>query len=679
MNSQQLVHFFKISTKTKFFAIFKHFCHLIFVVLALLCVIVHADLNIKSLIFFAYPFIGLATAIYAFVFLSRSFMKGAYSAIKAKSLNYQFLLVFSAISSFLVSTILWIIYGNDLITSSYYSAHQGTAVFTFYEAVTLIFYFAYIGGIVEQLITKQTNLEINKIQKLQPTSVRIKNQDQFLVKNINALKIDDVILVLKGETIPADGILLSEKAFLQAKLITGDASASEYTKTSKLFAGMINYGNEILVQAKALSSKSFISTLIYRLENVEKPREGVFSLINKYINKIFTFELILALIFLVIWTVIAIFKADHGKGFNNNIFTYYFIHKAIFSTLSLFTAICPCALGMTIPLIFLLTSLKGQRKNIIFCNLNFFNKYKKIKTVAFDKTGTISTTELKISNLTSKDLPRYLKILISLEERSNHPIAQSLVNNNKNITRVKINNVKELVGAGIEGLFQEQRILVASRKYILFHFPNLKNLNFYPQQQLLIVNNEVVLGFDLMHDYDPKTIKLIKTLQKQNYKTLLLTGDQHLDHNHPLKRIFQKDHIFYNLTPEDKVKILNKIRNEDKVKILYIGDGLNDVNVFQEGCDIAIALGNAHVAIKSISDLVFIDNDLSNLSFLWKLANRNQWFVKFCFFWFLIYNLAVFFISGFALISPSLGSGLMMMSCFVLLLVVLIYRFWRIK
>lgn len=106
MNKQQLVQIFKASTKTKIFGIFKHFSHLVFVVLAFLCVIVHADLNIKSLIFFAYPYVGCVTAIYAWIFLSHSFMRDAYFAVKTKSLNYEFLLIFSAISSFLVSTIL---------------------------------------------------------------------------------------------------------------------------------------------------------------------------------------------------------------------------------------------------------------------------------------------------------------------------------------------------------------------------------------------------------------------------------------------------------------------------------------------------------------------------------------------------------------------------------------------
>ena len=660
---------------------------LIFTVLAALCLLTtisHFLINVHSLRIFVFPYISFGASVFALSIYSSQWFKDTIADFtKNKTIGYPFMVTFAISASFIISVILWIIYRNELGSNSYYDKEGGNSIFTFFDAIVLILYFAQLGIFAEMLITRQTELEISKIKKMQPAQVLVENKStkQFNSLPIEQVKINDRILIPKGKYIPVNGMLLEKTAFLNDEIISGNISASIYRKSAALFAGMINVGDAIMMKTTSNQSTSYISSLIKQITTTQKDTTRFFEPVTKYIKYIFIFEGITAISILLVYMGIGIYHGQQGSGsFDWSAFNSYFIFKGVFGSLALLTAICPCALGVTLPALMLVASSKAYQKGIIFSNLAWVTKLPGINAFAFDKTGTLTNDDVKISDFSfaGNQKKENIAILKSLELRSNHPIAKAVVKKISHaIKQVTLSDYKEIVGAGVKANFQGQKIIVASKQYFLHNYPQL-NYQKYPQSILMMRDNKIVGGFNNSDTYDQNIYKIIKYLKAKNFKTLLLTGDHRIEKNHDLYKIFAKDEIYLNVKPEEKGRILSKYKKENQKQIFYIGDGLNDISAF-ESASISASLGGGNEVVQAIADMVFINNDLGSISFLLKLNDYSKIFMRICIAWLIGYNVTVAIVSALAFINPSLGALIMAGSDFLLLSLVLVFRLIKVQ
>ena len=501
--------------------------------------------------------------------------------------------------------------------------HQKNAVFTFYDASILLLYFNSIGIYFQTRVVRSSKTELKSLQKFQVKKVKFYDVAAKTVKSIltSEVKVGDYLLIARGDYIPVDGTLYSKTALLETSIISGHDEAVLYKEDQALYSGMINLGNAFIMRVDKPLSESYVSHLVKKLESFSIKDSRIVNLANRFIRYVFLVEFLLALGFFLGYVIYGAIEANTFASFNTHLFVYYLVNKAIFSSLSLITAICPCGLGVTLPALVLVASYAAYKNKIIFRNLRFLNTIPYINAIAFDKTGTLSFSGLNITNLSYKDNDNfYLSLLKSIESQSNHPIALSVIKNFNATPTLPVHMVQEVVGNGLQAIYHNKSLIIASRAYIEAHYPNVTNLDQYKQRNLLVYDNEVVLGFDTQPVYKKDIYQVIDYFKAHKYETLLITGDQQLPASDGLWQIFLPKQVYFNVKPEGKAKILSTYALNNDSKVLYVGDGLNDVDAFK-GSDISVALGSGQAVLQSVADVVLLDSDLKGLPYLFKMLN----------------------------------------------------------
>ncbi|WP_434414540.1 cation-translocating P-type ATPase [symbiont of Argiope bruennichi] len=349
----------------------------------------------------------------------------------------------------------------------------------------------------------------------------------------------------------------------------------------------------------------------------------------------------------------------------------------IFPTISVLVIFCPCALGITIPLLLAITSMKANRKKIIINNPNLIDKISSIDTVVFDKTGTLTKNEIYFENLTCLDNNSlYFSILRSLEQKSQHPIAQSILNMLVNYPLVNITNFKEIFGVGVFGKYSDKEVAVISKEKATKRFSNLKIGNFN-QEIFLIYDNRVVAGFDKKILFRKEAINCLHLLKKLKYNTYIITGDNNL-YDEDIEKIVDRDNIFTKCLPEKKLSIVKSLRNQRNLNLIYVGDGINDILSLKEA-NISVGIGSRFDLASIQTDIVLVNNNLMNIIYVIFLLKRTKKFIIFSLTWSIVYNLIFALVASFGLIPPVFSGMIMIFSDIFLLIFALFLYFYRLK
>ena len=486
--------------------------------------------------------------------------------IKSKTINENLLITVSCLGALSLGNVL-----------------EGIMVITLYT----------IGKILEEKAINNSRNSIKDLMDLTDKTVNIKVGKE--VKNIlvEDVKVGDILLVKKGEKIGVDGIIKSGASSIDSSALTGESEPVFIKEGDKVLSGSINLGDIILVEATSTFEDSTVSKILEMLESATDKKTKTETIVSKG-SKIYT-PVVLVLSILVM-LVLPLFGVS--------------VSSSIYRGLTFLVISCPCAIAISVPLSYFTGIGVCSKNGILVKGSNYLDSLSSSKNIIFDKTGTLTNGTFKVTNIDIKDedlTDEYnkddiMEILLMGESLSNHPIAKSIMSiSNRTVDNSKIKNFKEISGKGITFQLDDKQVSIGNNK--MDECKEIASIHMH-------INRKHVASIFIKDGIKKNTSTVIKSLQKNDIKTYMFTGDKK-DIALEIGEILGIDEIKYEMLPTDKFKAYERV--EESGPTIFVGDGINDAPVLKRS-SVGISMGGvgSDQAIEA-SDIVIVNDDLNKI------------------------------------------------------------------
>ena len=462
-------------------------------------------------------------------------------------------------------------------------------IHSFEEALMVVLLFQ-LGEYLENLAVNKSKASITKLMDLRVDTVNI--EDKGKVK-LEEAKVGDIFIVKAGEKVPLDGVVVDGETYIDTSSLTGESVPRKVAKDEKILSGCINKESLIKVQATTTSKDSTVQKIINLIENSNEKKSETETFIRKF-AKIYTPIIVVSAFLLVLIPTL--------MGYNFNDWLY---RALVFLVTS-----CPCALVISVPLGFYSGIGKASKEGILIKGSSELEKLLNIDYLLLDKTGTITEGIFEVTEInTEMDKDKFLNIVASVEENSNHPIATAIKNKNKE-KLLEVKNHKEITGKGLSCTINNKEILVGNDKLLNENNISFDKVNKAGTVVYLSINNEYK-GYLLVSDKIKETSKSLSEVKEViKQEIIILSGDSKNIVESVSKEV-GADKYYGELLPEDKVEYVEKYKKQGKV--MFVGDGINDAPVIKIS-DVGVSMGGigSDAAIEA-SDIVLMRDDLSKI------------------------------------------------------------------
>lgn len=493
----------------------------------------------------------------------------------------------------------------------------------YFESSAIIILFVKIGRYIDKKNKDKAVDTIKNLVTITPKNGTILKDGKELQVTINEIQKGDTIISKPGEKIAVDGTIINGKTHTDESFITGESKPVSKKVGDTVIAGSINYDGYIEYRAEKIGRDSSISNIVKMVVEATNTKAPIARIADKISGYFVPAIFIIALISFILNFIIT-------KDIN----------ESILALVSVLVVACPCALGLATPLAMVVAIGNCSRRGILVKSSETLEAINKVDTIVFDKTGTLTTGKMSIADGVYNEVT--LKILKSLEKNSNHPLAKSIYNNERDIFEVQ--DFEEVPGLGVKGIINGKQYYAGNYKYV--EKMNVENK---------LRDNEAIFaskGESIVYLFDEKetiliigladTIKkditdTIKKLEKLDKKIIMLTGD-----NEKTARAIAKqigiENIISNVNPEqklDKIKELNKNNN-----VAMVGDGIND-SPSLKAATVGISVENGTDISADSADVILLNENMNNIVKIFDLGKRTIRIIKENLFWALFYNVCM--------------------------------------
>jgi Cd2+/Zn2+-exporting ATPase len=456
------------------------------------------------------------------------------------------------------------------------------------EAVAVMLLYQ-IGEFLQDEATEKSKKSITELMNIKPEFVNVLDGNGNIKKiSPTEAKIGEVEVVISGEKIPLDGVVIEGVSNIDTSSLTGESIPQSVNVGDNVISGCINLNGVLKIRIEKEYKDSTVSKILNLVEHSQDKKTKTEKFITKF-AKIYTPIVVgLAIIFFTI-----------------SVFALHFTPKlALIRTLTFLVISCPCALVISVPLSFFAGIGKASTAGILIKGSDFIERLSNISNVVFDKTGTLTKGKFEVSEINSES-PDILKFVAYAEVGSNHPIALAI--KNKWGQEIPQNTqIEELAGLGIIANIDGEEIKVGNYKFIGVEPINKAGTVIYVSQNGNYIGNIVLK--DCVKEESEITIKKLKNI---GIETTMLTGDNE-NIAKEVQKILHIDTIFAEQTPQDKVINLEKIIDNARGNVIFAGDGVNDAPVIMRA-DVGISMGGlgSDAAIEASDVVIMNDNPLS--------------------------------------------------------------------
>lgn len=605
------------------------------------------------------------------IFLYRKYFINWFKKLIKLSPNMDTLIAIGATFS-----IAYGIYCLFMISMGYTEYHM----YLYFEAAGMILTLVSLGKYLEKLSKRKTTTAIEKLMDLSPKeAVVLKDNIETKVK-IEEVKLGDIVVVKKGDSVPVDGKIIEGNASIDQSNITGESIPVYKTANDDVYSSTIVTAGYIKVKATKVGEDTSIANIIKLVDEASNSKAPISKLADKISGVFVPVILAIALVTFIINLIVS-------KDFQ----------IALNFTITVIVIACPCALGLATPVAIMVGTGKGAENGLLIKNAEILEKAHHIKTVVLDKTGTITEGKPRVTDFESFESDSdLLSVIYSLENMSEHPLALSMIEyakeNNANLLEVR--EFKTTDGRGIEGIVNNSKYFIGNYKSVEELKLNTKeledkvnNLSYQGKTPLLIIKDNKVVGLIAVKDEVKESSKqAISELRNKGIKVIMLTGDNRKTAEAIAKEV-NVDEVISDVHPEDKQKVINSLKTNDKNLVAMVGDGVNDALALTSA-DLGIAIGGgSDIAIES-ADIVLLRNDLLDVLNVISLSKRVINTIKLSLFWAFFYNFVCVILStGFLyyltdkkfMMTPMIASVAMSISSVSVVLTSLTINFFKVK
>lgn len=587
-------------------------------------------------------------------FFGKDFFINAFKQAKHLSSNMDTLVALSTSVAYFFSVF------NTL--NAEFWAKRGLEAHVYFEAVAVIIAFILIGKLLEEKAKGNTSSAIKKLMGLQPNTVMvIKDNGSQVETPLENLIIGDEIMVKPGDKIAVDGEVIEGSSYVDESMLSGEPIALLKEDGDKVFAGTINQKGSFIFRAEKVGSETMLAHIIKMVQDAQGSKAPVQKLVDKIASIFVPTVITIGIISLIIWVI---FGGDNG------------LTHGILALVTVLVIACPCALGLATPTAIMVGMGKGAENGILIKDAESLEISKKINAIVLDKTGTITQGKPILTDifwLNNDDNPK--SILVSLENQSEHPLADAIINHFYDIEKTPITDFDSITGKGARASVDNTSYFVGNQSLLIEN--NIQfDKDLLERAQELINDSKTIVWFadnkitlaviGIEDEIKPSSKEAISKLVSLGIDIYMLTGDNKTTAKLIAEKVGIENYMAEAL-PHQKAEFVKGLQEKGKI-VAMIGDGINDSAALAQA-NISIAMGKGSDIAMDVAKMTIISSDLNKIPMAIRLSKQTVRTIKQNLFWAFIYNIIgipiaaglLYPITGF-LLDPMIAGGAMALS-----------------
>jgi len=534
----------------------------------------------------------------------------------------------------------------------------GTGILSYYMDVTsfagvsgMIMTIFITGKYIESRAKGRASGEIKKLIEMgAKTAIVIRNKEEVEIP-IEEVLMGDVMVIRPGEKIPTDGVVTKGSSSVDESMVTGESLPVDKLVKSKVIGATINQDGILYVKATKIGKDTFLSNIIKLVEEASGAKVPIQKLADKVTNIFVPVILVISLITFLAW----MFIIEAGLG------------RSIGVAISVLVIACPCSLGLAVPISLTVGSGMGAKKGILIRKGEAIQTMKEVKTIVFDKTGTITKGRPEVADYYSLRSKKHLfELAGSLEKLSEHPIAKAIVKGANLKTYLPVKNFKTIRGKGLEGVIKGKNVIIGTevlmkeRKISIKNFD--KKLEMFEENgettMIVAEDGEAIGVIGVADTIKDDSVSAIKKLHRLGYKTVMITGDN----KRTAKAIAKEvgiDEAIARVLPGDKSRRVEELQKTGMVA--FVGDGINDAPALKQA-NVGIAIGTGTDIAIEAGDIVLANGSLEGVVQAINLSKATFSKIKQNLFWAFFYNIVAIPLAVGGILNPVVAEFAMALS-----------------
>lgn len=574
------------------------------------------------------------------------FYKGAWSALKNKSINMDLLIALGTSAAYLYSVA--VIFFPDVLPVKVEERD------VYFEVSAVIIAFVLLGKYMEELIKKKSSAAIRRLMDLKPATARVIRNGMEMEIPAEQVMVGEIMIVKPGEKIPSDGVVLDGVSSVDESMLTGESMPVEKKQSATVIGATINQKGLLKVKATRIGSETTLAQIIKLVEQAQTTSAPIQRLADQVTGYFVPAVVMTAFLAFGLWWVIGNFP------------------QGLLAFIAVLIIACPCALGIATPAALMVGVGKGAEAGILIRSGEVLERAKKLTTIVFDKTGTLTVGKPSVTDILSFSSFSEMQILefaAVLESGSEHPLADAIVREaaKRMLSLEKLTKFEAIPGHGIRGRVGGRTILMGNRR--LFQQEGIlsthaeetmRRLESMGKTAMLIGVDQALAGIIAVADsLKPEAKEAVNLLKSERLTVILLSGDNQRTANFIAKQL-GIDRVIADVLPGDKAKIIQGLKDQKEV-VAMVGDGVNDAPALATA-DIGIAIGSGSDVAKETGGIILVKNDVRDVVTSIRLSRATMRRIKQNLFWAFIYNGVGVPIAAFGFLNPIVAAAAMALS-----------------
>ncbi|NIG53361.1 heavy metal translocating P-type ATPase [Chitinophaga sp. Cy-1792] len=556
----------------------------------------------------------------------RQFYVNAWRQAKHRTANMDTLVALSTSIAYIFSVF------NTLFPEFWHS--RGLHAHVYFEAAAVVITFILLGRLLEERAKSNTSSAIKKLIGLQPKTVTLIQENGDTAEVLLAqVKVGDLLLVKPGEKIPVDGTVTAGSSYVDESMISGEPLPVLKENNAEVFAGTINQKGVLRFKAVKVGGDTMLAQIIKMVQEAQGSKAPVQKLVDKIAGIFVPVVTALAILTLIVWLI---FGGDNG-------FT-----QGMLAMVTVLVIACPCALGLATPTAIMVGVGKGAENGMLIKDAESLELAHKINAVVLDKTGTITAGKPEVTGIKWKDgidTERAARLLYSIEQQSEHPLATAVVKYLQVDETMQPDHFNSVTGKGVEAVYSGKKYFAGSRNYISSLGIKV-SAALEAQSESWLADAATVIWFAderealaavaIADQIKDTSAAAVKKLEDMGVTVYMLTGDN----EQTAKIVAEKTGITHykaNVLPADKAAFVQALQQKGNV-VAMAGDGINDSHALAQA-DVSIAMGKGTDIAMDVARMTLISSDLLMIPKAIKLSRQTVKLIRQNLFWAFIYNL----------------------------------------